>query len=639
MKTERNEHRVDASADVTLGQRLRYRLDNRLAKGPGSLIGLLAIVALGVVLLAGFLLWVGNVNVNGEGAEGLEGFWASLMRTLDPGTMGGDRGWRFRLTSLVVTVAGIFIVSTLIGLLANGIGARLDELRRGRSRVIETGHTLLLGWSPKVFILLEELSASAAPGECPCVVVLADRDMVEMEEQFRLAFRDSLAVRLVTRTGDPSSPRELLGVSPLQARSVVVLKEESGSDASTVRTVLALAHLGLDPTVPVVIELDDGRRTNALAMASSLRILPVVSRDWVAMVTARAVQFPSMAQIYEELLNFDGAEVYFTDVPKALVGRTVHEAVEAVRGGAVFGVRRSGNVLIAPLPDFTLAQGDEFVLVAGQRTDLAFADAGLSRSVSERSDSLALPEPARAHVLILGWNDLGDRVLQILDQSIVAGSLIDVVVPEQTKVGASLPSFQRLTVREIAGEITDASLLERILSDSSVTQVLVLSSRSPSGAMSSDADALLAVLELRHLLASRPDVRVTVEIGDPVNVDLIQRDSREEFIVGERLVCLLMSQMSQTFGVLDVLRSLMSEDDSDIALLPAAGLLGGRASMSGPDAARRLRDVGRYLVGAGTNGRLRLQPNLAGLTITPDMDLVVIHNSNFEVTGSPVASM
>ncbi len=100
-----------------------------------------------------------------------------------------------------------------------------------------------------------------------------------------------------------------------------------------------------------------------------------------------------------------------------------------------------------------------------------------------------------------------------------------------------------------------------------------------------------------------------------------------------------MSQMSQTFGVLDVLRSLMSEDDSDIALLPAEGLLGGSASMSGPDAARRLRDVGRYLVGAGTNGRLRLQPNLAGLTITPDMDLVVIHNSNFEVTGSPVASM
>ena len=61
--------------------------------------------------------------------------WRSLMRTLDPGTMGGDAGSvAFLLAMLAVTLGGIFIVSTLIGVITSGIEGKLDELRKGRSR-------------------------------------------------------------------------------------------------------------------------------------------------------------------------------------------------------------------------------------------------------------------------------------------------------------------------------------------------------------------------------------------------------------------------------------------------------------------------------------------------------------------------
>ena len=70
------------------------------------------------------------------------------MRTLDAGTMGGDAGWGFRIVMLLVTIGGIFIVSTLIGVLTTGIEGKLDELRKGRSRVLENDHTVILDWSP-----------------------------------------------------------------------------------------------------------------------------------------------------------------------------------------------------------------------------------------------------------------------------------------------------------------------------------------------------------------------------------------------------------------------------------------------------------------------------------------------------------
>ena len=79
------------------------------------------------------------------------------MRTLDSGTMGGDAGWGFRLVMLLVTLGGIFVVSALIGVLSTGLEGKLDELRKGRSRVLEKDHTIILNWSPSIFDIISEL--------------------------------------------------------------------------------------------------------------------------------------------------------------------------------------------------------------------------------------------------------------------------------------------------------------------------------------------------------------------------------------------------------------------------------------------------------------------------------------------------
>ena len=78
--------------------------------------------------------------------------WMGLLRTLDSGTMGGDQGsWPFLFAMLAVTIGGIFVVSALIGILTTGIEGRIEALRKGRSKVVENGHTVILGWSEQVF--------------------------------------------------------------------------------------------------------------------------------------------------------------------------------------------------------------------------------------------------------------------------------------------------------------------------------------------------------------------------------------------------------------------------------------------------------------------------------------------------------
>src|SRR3954452_23012891 len=141
-----------------LGARLRYAFDKTMAAGPIALIGWLAILSLLVVVVAGgFLALTRIAREGGEPLTFIEAFWESLMRTLDSGTMGGDTGWGFRLVMLAVTLGGIFIVSALIGVLSTGIDNKIDELRKGRSRVIERDHTIILNWSPSIFDIVAEL--------------------------------------------------------------------------------------------------------------------------------------------------------------------------------------------------------------------------------------------------------------------------------------------------------------------------------------------------------------------------------------------------------------------------------------------------------------------------------------------------
>src|SRR5687768_6719009 len=129
--------------------RLRYAFDNYMSRGTIALIvGLFAVSLLIILTVTVIVIISGTLRESAEtsGLDFAELFWRSLLRTLDPGTMGGDTGSiPFVLSMLLVTLGGIFIVATLIGVISTGIDAKLSELRKGHSKVLETNHTVILG--------------------------------------------------------------------------------------------------------------------------------------------------------------------------------------------------------------------------------------------------------------------------------------------------------------------------------------------------------------------------------------------------------------------------------------------------------------------------------------------------------------
>ena len=107
-----------------------------MSRGTPALIGWLTVVTLVLILVFALILTIFGLR---PAPARTQDFWdrlfCNLLHALDPGTIGGDVGstWRFLLTMLVLTIAGLFIVSALIGVIAAGID---DQARRPAPRPV-----------------------------------------------------------------------------------------------------------------------------------------------------------------------------------------------------------------------------------------------------------------------------------------------------------------------------------------------------------------------------------------------------------------------------------------------------------------------------------------------------------------------
>lgn len=140
----------------TFRQRLRYRFDNSLSRGILGVLawlGLVAVILIVVVAIVARLIHVGPADAD---VSTFDGIWFGLTHFLDTGTFAGDEGGLARIFGLAVTIIGIFLAAAIIGLVSSSIDTRIDSMRRGRSLVVETGHTLILGNSDKIAAVIRD---------------------------------------------------------------------------------------------------------------------------------------------------------------------------------------------------------------------------------------------------------------------------------------------------------------------------------------------------------------------------------------------------------------------------------------------------------------------------------------------------
>jgi voltage-gated potassium channel Kch len=615
---------------ATLRQRLHYAFDNQMARGPVALIGWLAVLSAAVILAVSLVVWAaGLAPAEGEERPGLGALaWMALMRTLDAGTMGGDQGsWPFLFAMLAVTFGGIFVISTLIGLLTSGIEAKLEELRKGRSRVLESGHTVILGWSPRVFTVLAELAEANANQRRHCVVVLADRDKVEMEDEIRARVPDPRTTRIVCRSGDPADLTDLERANVADSRAVVILPPPGpDADSMTIKVLLAITNHPQRRSAPyhLVAEIQDPGKLEAARIAGRGEAELVLVSELLARVTVQTCRQSGLSIVFQELLDFGGDEIYFQDEPR-LIGRSFGDALLAYPTSTVIGLAdAAGRVRLNPPMATPLAAGDRILAISADDDTVRLGESGAAVDEAAIREAVA-DEPRPERTLVLGWSSRLPLVLRELAHYVTAGSTATVVVDPQAAARArelSLPTFARLAVRIAEGDITDRRTLVA-LDVASYDHVILLSDLELPE-QQADARTLLTLLHLRDLREREGTaVSLVSEMRDVRNCELAAVTRADDFIVGDRLVSLLLTQIAENPLLHPVFDDLFDPEGSEIYLKPAAAYVepGRPVTFATVVAAARRRGevaIGYRRRGAEVGGGLA-----QGVRVNPPKDEVV----------------
>jgi len=184
--------------------------------------------------------------------------------------------------------------------------------------------------------LLRELAEANHKVRGACVVILADRDKIEMDAEIAEAMKHH-KLRVVTRSGSVMSTTDLGLVSLATSKAVIVLGPEKHADGTAMAphesdTIVLKSLLAIGKIAPerAPRRRRDLRRVDRAGRAARCRRARRVDprRAVISRLLVQTGRQSGLSAVYSELLDFEGVEIYMKDV-SALVGKTFREAVFA----------------------------------------------------------------------------------------------------------------------------------------------------------------------------------------------------------------------------------------------------------------------------------------------------------------------
>lgn len=546
-------------------EKIQYQIDNIMSKGTIALIGLLFGITLIVVGVAGIAAFV-------FGAEGglSAQIWASAMHVLDAGTLTADTldSIPYIIIMSLVTLCGLFVTSILIGIITTGFESKLKELRKGKSTVLEERHTVIIGFNDNVYTLLNELIEANSNHKNQCIVVVGTQEKEEMEEAIASHISDFKTSHVICRSGSLSEAHILERCSVERSRSVIINVYD---DAEVIKIILSISAYLKDKELLVkdlfmTAAIEEEQNVEAARIAGEGRAEVIYANDAISRIIAHTCRQPGLSNVLVELFDYDGDELYFEEIPE-LYGKTLHETLNLFPKAVVFGIRKEDGPHLNPPMDTVVEEGDLIILLEDDdgSFELDLEEVPLKEELI--INTAAKKTANRENLLVLGCNNMIDRILQEYDCYVEKGSKVTIVYPEELEIDKI--SCRNIEINQVIGSGTNRKLLEELLLPE-IDDILVLSNDGLDPE-ASDAQTLLQLIFLRDI-SQKMNRRFTItsEMRRSNNQRLASQVRVEDFVIGSNIVNLLMTQIAENRELTALFEDILDEEGSEIYMKPAS---------------------------------------------------------------------
>ena len=566
-----------------------YNFGKIISKKPKLFLFLISIGSLLFILILSFLKYIFAVS-----EEPCYTVFSDMLNISLSPSLVLDGSPIVTIINIIAAVIGLLFLGALIGMISSIIESKISDLKRGKSVVIESNHSVFLGWSNKLRTAIVELSESNRSMTHSSIVILAAKDKVFMEEELIPEIPNWSKTDVICRSGDPSYDLDLRMVSVSTARSIVLLStEDVNSDSIVLKRALALQK---DKTItcPIIAEVHSAENADVIKLLDKFTVIQ--PKNFIMRVIAQTIKEPGLSKLYYELLSFRGKEIYFwppthdsnnssskTNFAKNFVGKTFKEIVFNFSSSSVIGIaskEEKDKKEINILPDFStiIKDNDQLILISEDDSTIGNIKELYQPLISNpQIQSTVIKEPKlKKHVTIIGWNSWTHILIEELNAQLEIGSEIDILFNDKIKHHPDelfSSKCQNLKITIKPQKTSNKEYLSQV-NWTKTNSVIILSYRDDFEIQEADS---LTLMTFTHIKSYRDtnqfNFNICCELLDPKNQRLIEGNRDDEFITGEELIAMYLVQLSENKYLKEVYTDLLDDSGAEFYLRSASTYL------------------------------------------------------------------
>ena len=564
-------------------EKLKYRFEKYLNKGGSSIFISLFVVFivlfLFIILMRWVILWIWPDLAYTDSF--LDDIWYTWLQLTDPGNMNQDNlapTW-LKITTIMSGVVGVIILSMLIAFITTTLEKVFYNFRKGRGKVLEEDFTLILGWNERVVDIIRELMLANESEKDAAVVILSNEDKEEMEDLITKRIPNSLTTRIITTTGDFANINELKRINIEGAKSIILLAncsesasedDKMFSDVQSIKAIMAIiACQGGTNELPIIAEIFNKTKRDLIGYFEDENIIALDSWEIMGKLLVQTSLTSGLEMVYNEILSFDGCEIYFhkADWGKIAFG----ELPMRFKDGIPLGVyNENEGMTLRPGKEYIMKKEDQILILAEDDSSIKFQSSPVHKLTDIKLVNSTL-EQKKKNILILGWHNLAEIFINESEDYLLEGSTFDIHIKEPSDEIKSRINELKELYKGFVIRLTDSDSLDleslKAANPFNYDNVVILSQDlNEQRADKIDSDTLIILLLLRKIKAefAEAETKIITQVLNSENQEIITQTDVDDFIISNKLITMILAQLSEQPLIMKFYEDIFSEDGSEI---------------------------------------------------------------------------
>ena len=290
-----------------------------------------------------------------------------------------------------ITIFGILILSSIIGIITNSISTRMQELRTGKTKIEEKDHIILFNFSRRLIPLLNEL-CKAYENEKQSFVIVSNEEPLITMEKIKSVIKIPKNITILARKGNAWQKSLLDRINLEKAKQVIILKPDINELFKTemdcdvevgksMSSIIGSKEYNKNPCR--IFSEFHNQRTGFSYLEFTFNIwaekgfLPpeiVSSEELKSNILSQCINTPDLTEIYDNLFGYEGSEVYFVGPDKSKfenalnknIGRNIKDLNRLCDNIIVIGffLKDQDKIFLNPPINFPLTKNFGIICIA-----------------------------------------------------------------------------------------------------------------------------------------------------------------------------------------------------------------------------------------------------------------------------------